>query len=61
MLERDERPMLYFAVYVNVGNKSQQRVKEELAQVNALLHYESEKQPYRERFFIFPLRMKILE
>jgi len=56
MIQRDDRPVIYFAVYVDVQGMSPQKAKDTLAHANALINREQENWPFRERFFIFPIQ-----
>ncbi len=53
-----DRQTLFFAVYVHVGNKSPQRVREILAEFSQKLKREDpfNREQYEERYFVFPIK-----
>ena len=54
--QTDERPVLYFAVYVDIGHYTPQRAKEELEKFQETMSRQCEDSLYREKFFIMPCR-----
>jgi hypothetical protein len=54
--QTDDRPMLYFAVYVDIGQYTPQKAKEQLESFRSSLTNDNDTSPYREKFFIMPCR-----
>jgi hypothetical protein len=56
MIEKEEKPTLYFVVYVDIANSTPMKAKESLHSLYEHLTKNSDKQDFKERFFIMPVR-----